>query len=670
MPQPGRGRRFALPPMPRRISLRAGERRYPARFEWEQRLIEVVRPGAGSEEEDTMRNTGRLFVFHHYDRDAVVDDYILYALKAFRDFGARLLFVSNSALPEAEVAKVGEFADSVTLRPNRGYDFAGWKQVLLEHGRDFCAQFDEVVLVNSSFYGPLFDLSEMFEEMARRDCDFWTPTQHGAAHGIPFHVQPYFLVVRRALHQSDAFWNFWQSVREDFDDLWDAVWNAEIRLTQDWCAAGFRCSTYVDLPDKTEMRPIGYYEPYAMHAVDRMIAAFRLPFVKVKAFYKYEKRPFTLTRHIFAALDEAESGYPRDLIVRHQRRVSPLSWHKNLPGTLLVLPDGAEDAVPVRKGSGRIGVFGHFFYPDMLDVAVRYLRNIPYEFDMFLTTGSEGAAAAIRDAAAGADLRLGRLEVKAVQNRGRDIAPWLIEFRDEHLGYEIALKIHLKKHSHHPEAFGAKWNRYMYECLLTSPRYVAEIVRAFDEQPDLGIAFPPYAPLYNMVFPEGYYGSLEDQAHRQGVLDALGIAPPAETCQPIFSAGGMSWYRPRALRRLLEWRIGYDDFPAEPHPTSGTISHGLERVIPYVAQADGFSYRLLMPLSELETGYQMYEDRIMSVFDRVYRETPEGHPNVPASLLSLIVAVRHAYHRKFPGFGKRMAGIEERIYGVLKKHLK
>lgn len=619
-----------------------------------------------------MSNTARLFVFHHYDRDDIVDEYVLYALRAFRDFGAKLLFVSNSALAEADVAKVREFADCVTLRPNRGYDFAGWKQVLLERGRVFCARFDEVVLVNSSFYGPLFDLSGMFEEMARRkDCDFWTPTQHAAAYGIPFHVQPYFLVVRRALHQSDAFWNFWQSVREDFSDLWDAIWNAEIRLTQDWCAAGFRCSTYVDLPDKREIRPIGYYEPYAMHAVDLMIASYRLPFVKVKAFYKLEKRPFTLTRDIFAAMDEAQSDYPRDLIVRHQRRVSPLSWHKNLPGTLMVCPsDGAENTVPARSGNGRIGVFGHFFYPDMLEGAIGYLRNIPYEFDMFLTTGSEESAAAIRSSAAEADLKLGALEVKPVQNRGRDIAPWLIEFRDEHLRYEIALKIHLKKHSHYPEIFGAKWNRYMYECLLKSPRYVAEIVRAFDDQPDLGIAFPPYAPLYNMVFPQGYYGSPEDQAHRQGVLDALGIAPPAEPCQPIFSAGGMSWYRPRALRRLLEWQIGYEDFPAEPHPTSGTISHGLERVIPYVAQAEGYSYRLLMPLPELETGYQMYEDRIMSVFDEIMRESPEHHPRVPAALLSLIVSVSHAYHRKFPAFGKRVSGIEKRIYKALQKRLR
>ena len=617
-----------------------------------------------------MSGTRRLFIYHHYDRQDIVDDYVLYALRAFRDFCAELLFVSNSALAGPEVEKVEQFADSVTLRPNKGYDFAGWKQVLLERGRDFCAGFDEVVIINSSFYGPLLDLSEMFDDMARRDCDFWCPTQHSEIHGIPFHVQPYFLVVRRALHQSDAFWDYWTSVREDYTDLWDVIRNSEIRLTTDWVAAGFRCSSYVDLPDKTEMRQIGYYEPYAMHAVDELISRYRLPFVKVKAFYKYEGRPFTLTRHIFDALDDARSDYPRDLIIRHQRRVSPLSWQKNLPGTLMVIPaDGGEDSVPARKGSGRIGVFGHFFYPDMLDVAFRYLRHMPYEFDMFLTTSSENAAAAIRKLAPEAGLKLGTLKVKAVQNRGRDIAPWLIEFRDEQQHYEIVLKIHLKKHSNYPELFGAKWNRYMYECLLKSPTYVAGIIRAFDEQPDFGIAFPTYPPLYNMVFPQGYYGSLEDRAHRRTVLDALGISPPEEQCQPVFSAGTMYWYRPRALRRLLEWDIAYEDFPPEPHPSSGTISHAVERIMPYVAQAEGFSYRLLMPISELETGYQMYEDRIMSDFDRIQRAAQEKDPGVGESVLILIVSLHHVYHRIFPKMGQRTQAVEDRIYETLRKWL-
>ena len=192
------------------------------------------------------------------------------------------------------------------------------------------------------------------------------------------------------------------------------------------------------------------------------------------------------------------------------------------------------------------------------------------------------------------------------------------------------------------------WNHYMYECLMKSPHYISEIINTFNENSDLGVMFPPYPPLYNMVFPEGYYGSPEDQAFRKSILDELGVSPPTEDCQPVFSAGGMYWYRPSALQKLLTWDIDYKKFPNEPLPLAGTLLHGFERVIPYVAQAEGFLYRTMMPMSELLKGYQMYEDRIMSYFDKVYPEKVYTHPNVWESTKSLAISIRHAYQRLFP----------------------
>jgi|GEM_PF-4493597 rhamnosyltransferase len=604
------------------------------------------------------KDVGRITIYHHFDKDDKIDDHVYFILKKVQEFSKYVHFVTNSNLCKASLQSLDLPPENITIRPNRGFDFAGWKQVVLALGREFLDQFDEVVFVNSSIYGPLFDLSEMFEEMAPRPCDFWTPTSHTNYAGIPYHLQPYFLVVRRRLHQSDAFWNFWESVREDYDDLWDVVWNSEIRLTQDWTAAGFAADAYVSNDGVGDIRPIGLYEPFAMHAADDFIARQRMPFVKVKAFYKAEYRPSGLARQILQAIKEAGSSYPRSLILNHQRRVSPLSWQKNLPGTLVTV---SNDSV-AHESKLKIGVFGHFFYVELFQIAIDYLRNIPYEFDLFVTTGDPDAASEFEALAQSAGLMLGRCVVKAVPNRGRDIAPWLIEFREEHLSYDLALKLHLKKHSHYPEIFGAKWNKYIYDTLLKSPNHVARIVALFEEDPSIGHAFPPYPPLYVLMFPQGFYGSPEDRTHRQGVLDALGISPPAEPNQPVFSAGGMGWYRPKAVRRLLEWSIGYEDFPAEPHPLSGTISHGLERVIPYVSQADGYSYRLLASQEQLEEGYQIYEDRMMSTYDRRMDGPGEAY-------LAFLVSIRQAYHRRFPVGARKLISAERRIYKKLRRLL-
>ncbi len=580
-------------------------------------------------------------------------------LRALRTVCFVILFVSNSEHDQQQTSKLDDLVSEVTLRDNSGYDFAGWKQVLLDKGKEFFACYDEVVLINSSVYGPIFPLDEMFQEMEGKDCDFWAPTGHTPVYGIPKHIQPYVLVVQKGLHQSDAFWLYWASIKDAYKDLWEVINHGEIRLTLDWEKAGFKYGIYIEPSDEHEMREIGIYEPFTLHLASYYVQKNRLPFVKIKAFSKNEGRPFTITRFIFSALDAAQSSYPQDLIIRHQQRISALSWQKNLPNTLYIPED--KGAPLSLNDNFSIAVFGHFYYADMLVSAIAYLKNIPYKFDMYITTGNELVAKKLEEIAQQVDWKVNALEIRVVKNRGRDIAPWLLEFRDEHLRYNIALKIHLKKHSQQHDAFGFHWNHYMYECLMKSPHYISEIVNQFIVTPELGIMFPPYAPLYNMVFPEGYYGSPEDQVQRQYVLDKLGISPPVENNQPIFSAGGMYWYRPASLQKLLSWNIDYDKFPEEPYPPAGTLGHGLERVIPYIAQSVGYSYKTVMPMSELLKGYQMYEDRIMSYFDKVHRPIDYIHPNVHKSFINFMISLQKLYHEKMPGLAKKTLKLESII---------
>lgn len=41
----------------------------------------------------------RITIFAHYDRDAVIDEYVLYYLRGLKEVAARVLFVSDAALP-------------------------------------------------------------------------------------------------------------------------------------------------------------------------------------------------------------------------------------------------------------------------------------------------------------------------------------------------------------------------------------------------------------------------------------------------------------------------------------------------------------------------------------------------------------------------------------------
>lgn len=149
----------------------------------------------------------RLILFAHWDRAAEVKPYILTHLRALRELGAEVEFVSNCPLPPAEVEKVRGFARGVRLRDNVGYDFGMWQDAL---ARTDLSGVDELVLTNSSVVGPVFPLAPIFERMDATGLDFWGMTESWE---LAHHLQSYFLVMRRAVVQSSALPRFFEAVR-------------------------------------------------------------------------------------------------------------------------------------------------------------------------------------------------------------------------------------------------------------------------------------------------------------------------------------------------------------------------------------------------------------------------------------------------------------------------
>jgi lipopolysaccharide biosynthesis protein len=57
-----------------------------------------------------------------------------------------------------------------------------------------------------------------------------------------------------------------------------------------------------------------------------------------------------------------------------------------------------------------------------------------------------------------------------------------------------------------------------------------------------------------------------------------------------FPNGTMFWCRPAALKPLLNLRLGWEDYPPEPVPYDGTILHAIERILPFVAENQGYHF--------------------------------------------------------------------------------
>jgi lipopolysaccharide biosynthesis protein len=178
----------------------------------------------------------RIAIFAHYDRRGRIHDFVIYYLSALRAAGFEIVFVSNAPrLNHETLHRLAPFCAMILRRHNLGYDFGAYKDGLSALAG--LAQLDELLLVNDSVYGPLHDLSAILARCGG-DAAIWGITDSWDRR---YHLQSYFLLIRRPVLESPHFREFWARVRYVQSKRW-VVRRYEVGFTQAMIQAGFRCS--------------------------------------------------------------------------------------------------------------------------------------------------------------------------------------------------------------------------------------------------------------------------------------------------------------------------------------------------------------------------------------------------------------------------------------------
>jgi hypothetical protein len=244
---------------------------------------------------------------------------------------------------------------------------------------------------------------------------------------------------------------------------------------------------------------------------------------------------------------------------------------------ILVLPL-AYSAFPVV--APRLAVQLHLYHLEQMAEFQSYLQNIPCPFTLFVSTDTQEKKQRIEQAFVG--WTKGPTEVRRLTNRGRDIAPKLVGFRDIYAVYPLVLYLHSKKSAHAVELRG--WREFLLDCLLGSQDGVAGILEAFRRRPDLGIVAPR---CFGAVRPHLHWGSNFETC--RALAQRMGIS--IERNYPLdFPAGSMFWVRSAALRPLLDLNLKVSDFPEEEGQVDGTLAHAIERLFLHTCEAAGFTW--------------------------------------------------------------------------------
>ena len=209
-----------------------------------------------------MRNS--LLIYAHWDPEDRIRPYVRYALKQCRPLFRTVAFGTNCERIDGgrlkELRK--SCCDFVLKRKNEGFDFGIWKSVLESIPTN---SYDEVVLLNSSVYGPVGGrraIESMFERMDEVECDFWGQT---SSFEVSFHIQSYFLVFRKNPIDTGAFGDFFGSVDPTKKNKTDVIMSYEVGGSNRFFALGFESGAFIkheDLSDEYEGSiPLQYTSP-------------------------------------------------------------------------------------------------------------------------------------------------------------------------------------------------------------------------------------------------------------------------------------------------------------------------------------------------------------------------------------------------------------------------
>ncbi len=593
----------------------------------------------------------RIIFYLFYDKEGIVDGYVPYKLKALREHAETIFVVSNSKLTAEGRTALDEVADVVWVRDNVGFDVGAFDAAMTRFGSERLAEYDELVLMNYTFFGPVYPFSEVFDRMAEVSVDFWGLSSHGPiepgpgedpSRALGRHLQTNWIAVRRPMFTSLEWTDYWASVRS-IRSYQESIQRFEATFTQHFADRGFSWAA--------AWRDEDYPTENASFESAALLLRDRFPILKRRIFFHesaYVESRAVLGRRILEALDG--TGYPAELVWRNVVRAGePRHLYTNF--SLLEILDEVDTGWRPEPAP-RIAVLAHMFYDDMTPEVMSYLDHIPVPYDLYVTTTTKTKRTAILEALE--RFHVNHVEVRIVaDNRGRDTSAMLLASKDvfDAGRYDLICRVHSKKSPQDSYNTADLFKHHMFDNLLWTPGYVANVLRLFQEQPTLGMVFPP---VINIGYPTLGHAWFTNRPLAQRVAHQLGLSVVFDSSTPIAPYGSMFWARPEAMRKLVDFPWAWTDFPDEGGYRDGGLPHVLERLLAYTVLDAGYHVRSVMNRDWASINYAFLEYKLQKVAALLPAQTQDQleYLQQARAQTNLLGAMKSEVDRRYPRAAK------------------
>ncbi len=231
----------------------------------------------------------------------------------------------------------------------------------------------------------------------------------------------------------------------------------------------------------------------------------------------------------------------------------------------------------------------HIFYPDLLPEIYFHLKNILFKYDLYITTDTLEKKKEIETFFEKNALSIANIFITQVENRGRDIWPFLYQMHQVYNKYDYIMHLHTKKSIH--SSVGNKWRKYLYKSLFGKNNHLERILLCAEKDKKIGFIAP--SPYMKVI--RSYYDNINNESYNRMIDELLSKLKINIDRQSIkeqkFPSGNMFIAKKDAIKQLLDYPFSAADFPDELGQINGTLQHIIEFFWIYIVTFNGYQYK-------------------------------------------------------------------------------
>lgn len=504
----------------------------------------------------------RLGIYLIYDQENIIDPYIGYMLKELKTCLNHLVVVCNMAKVDCGEEILEEYADEIFYRDNIGFDAGGFKDALCSFlGWEKVLRYEELVLINDSMYGPFYPMRDIFDQMGKRQVDFWGLAKHGAFIDVggryaPEHIQTYFMSIGFPMLHDSCFEEYWENMPY-YRGLDEVVWKHEIRFTQHFADLGYTYDVLADIDcNDSKVNIQNNYLQYALIPYELMKRR-NFPFLKRQVIINDTLEQQT-QENWRLALDyiDKETDYDTNLIWNHiLRRFNMADLQRSLHLRYIIPSQKAE-----IRDREKIAVLVFVEHMTAVEYVTEYLLCICVLPNVAVTVLSEKEK--LLDVYRKLGITCEKLDFRKKLAKNLSTYDLVCVLHDADLSSDIE-----------SSCIGKSYFYNLWENLLKGENHILGIVSQFKNEPRLGFLAPPM-PIFGKYFGElskGWNGQFEAA---KNLTEKLQLKCRIFKEKPPLRANRDFWIRGSILKKLNN--MDMEDYS------------GLEYIWTYIAQDRGY----------------------------------------------------------------------------------